>query len=51
MTDKGRFLKKKFGGPNLGPMDLNQAQNDVICLSLDHMFSLKLYKMIVCDNV
>ena len=29
MTDKARFLKKKIGGPNLGPTSLNQAQNDV----------------------
>ena len=34
-------------------MGLNQAQNEVfrICLNLNHMFSLKLYTMIVCDNV
>ena len=50
MTDKARFLKKNIGGPNLGPMDLNQAQNDVIRLSLDHIFSLKLYAMIVNDR-
>ena len=29
MTDKARFLKKKFGGLNLGSKGLNQAQNEV----------------------
>ena len=27
MTDKARFFKKNFCDPNLGPTDLNQAQN------------------------
>ena len=27
MTDKARFFKKKFGGPNLGSMGQNEAQN------------------------
>ena len=29
VSDAARFLKKNFGGPYLGPMGLNQAQNDV----------------------
>ena len=29
MIDEVRFLRKKFGSLNLGPMDLNQAQNEV----------------------
>ena len=29
MIGKARFLKKVFGGPNLGSMGLNQAQNEV----------------------
>ena len=29
MTDEAKFLKKKIGGPNLGSMGLNQAQNEV----------------------
>ena len=37
-------------GPNLGPMSLNQAQNEVF-LNLDHKFSLKLNTMIACENV
>ena len=28
MIDESRFLKKN-GGPNLGPMDLNHAQNEI----------------------
>ena len=27
VTDGARFLKKKFGGPNLSQIDQNQAQN------------------------
>ena len=29
MTFEARFLKTNFGGLNLGPMGLNQAQNEV----------------------
>ena len=35
MNDKVRFLKKTFGGSNLGPVSLNQAQNDVFCHFLE----------------
>ena len=31
MTDEARFLKKKIGGPNLGQMAKNRAQNYVSC--------------------
>ena len=30
VIDVASFLKKYFGGPNLGPMGLNQAQNEVL---------------------
>ena len=29
VTDETRFLNKIFGSPNMGPMGLNQAQNEV----------------------
>ena len=35
MTDKARFLKKIFAGPNLGSMGLNQAQNEIFCHLLE----------------
>ena len=37
MTDEARFLKKKkkIGGANLGPMGLNQAQNEIFCYFLE----------------
>ena len=53
MTEEARFFFFGGGGnsgPNLGPMNLNQAQNEVF-LNLDHKFSLKLNTMIACENV
>ena len=47
-------LQKKFNSPYLGPMILNQAQNEVfhhILLSLEPKFSLKLNMMIACNNI
>ena len=48
------FYKKKRNSPYLGPMILNQAQNEVfhhIPLSLEPKFSLKLNMMIACNNI
>ena len=39
VTNGARSLKKKFGGPNLGPMDLNQADNKFFC----NFLKFKLY--------
>ena len=52
VIDVASFLKKYFDGPNLGPMGLNQAQNEVaILLSLDHTFSLKVHTVIACASM
>ena len=48
VTSKARFLKKKIYDPDLVPMGLNQAQNEVAWY---FTFTLKLHEMMACDNV
>ena len=44
VTDKARFLKKNFNGPNLGLAGLNQAQNDKACITFKQILEVKTHK-------
>ena len=48
VTDKARFFLKKIGGPNLGPISLNQAQNEVFPHFLE--FGLNIFLEIVYND-
>ena len=50
MADEARLLKKKLCNPNLGPMDLNQAQNEVFHHFLE-FGSLVLLEIAYNDNL
>ena len=48
-----QIFEKKIGGPNLGPVGLNLAQNEVFRYFLEfgsYVF-VEMHKMIACDNI
>ena len=46
---QSQIFKKKIVGPNLGPMGLNQAQNEVFCLFLE--FGSEVFPEIEYDDI
>ena len=48
VTDRERFLKNNFGGPNLSQMGQNRVQNQVFCYFLK--FGILVFLEIVCSH-